>query len=65
VRWQSGWKQEAIVSDPKNIDYYARREKSERDLAARTADPHIARIHSELADRYAHHVLSHQRPPLE
>ena len=34
--------------------YFLRREKAARQRAERAADPHIARIHGELADHYAH-----------
>ncbi|SEM97254.1 hypothetical protein SAMN05192583_1713 [Sphingomonas gellani] len=34
-------------------DYFARRERAARDLAAKAADPAVARVHQELADNYA------------
>lgn len=34
-------------------DYYRRREAHARDLAARSLNPAVSRIHSELADGYA------------
>lgn len=33
-------------------DYYARRGKKERELAAAAQDPQIAKIHAELAEHY-------------
>jgi hypothetical protein len=51
-----------MVSEPNNVDYYARREQRERELAARSADPHVAMIHHELADRYASYVQSPSTP---
>lgn len=36
-----------------HADYYLRRERVARDLAARAADPSVSRIHAVMADRYA------------
>ena len=36
-----------------DLDYYARRQDEERVLAARSADPAVAAVHRDMADRYA------------
>lgn len=41
------------MSQPKDADFYAERERQERALAACARDPAIARIHFEMAERYA------------
>lgn len=52
------------LTDPRtSLDYLRRREQQERDLAARTNDAMIQRIHLDLAERYAamtgvHHVMA-------
>ena len=37
----------------RDVDYYARRAKQERDSAERTEDSIAKRVHQELAERYA------------
>ena len=41
------------MSERNSTDYYERRERKERTLAAAAADPQIAAIHLEMAERYA------------
>ena len=41
--------------------YYVRREASERHLGETVGDPAVARIHAELADRYASVLQAQQR----
>ncbi len=37
----------------KDLDYFAKRERQERENAVRTQDTTARRVHLELADRYA------------
>lgn len=41
---------------PSNHDYYRRRERECRELAARAVDPHIRKLHLDFAERYAREV---------
>jgi len=54
-----------MVLEGAAVDYYAKREQKERQMAARTTDPQVARIHRELADRYADCIRSRQSPTLQ
>lgn len=46
-------------------EYYARRCKKERELAAAAHDPEIAKIHEELAEHYEMLIALSQRPNVE
>lgn len=35
-----------------DLEYYARRAQTERESAARSTDPMIARLHRQMAERY-------------
>ena len=50
--------------DSEDGDFYARREKTQRMLAARALDPAIAAIHMRMADEYATLVARPTRPSL-
>ncbi|MBI0477407.1 hypothetical protein DC429_18880 [Arthrobacter sp. TPD3018] len=45
--------QGAAIMDQATTDYYVKREQQERELAASAADPAIAAIHLNMAERYA------------
>jgi hypothetical protein len=45
-------------------DYVERRERLQRDLAARALHPRVASIHNELADRYADQSFEQVRTAL-
>ncbi|MEG3124792.1 hypothetical protein [Sphingomonas sp. GB1N7] len=49
------------MNELNNSEYYARREAAERKLAAKAHDRAIAKIHADLAERYA--LLASQRSP--
>lgn len=48
------------MNDENSLDYYRRREATHRKRAAEARDPSIAKMHSELAERYACVVESQQ-----
>lgn len=50
------------MTDGNDPGYYQRRETRERELAARAISPAIARIHIDLADRYAERLQGLGRP---
>jgi hypothetical protein len=45
--------------------YLERRAREEMEAAARSSDPKVRHVHSELADRYRHAAKSDVRPELE
>lgn len=48
------------MTELNSADYYAARERREREMAAIAGDPAIADIHRDMAQRYADLVLSAQ-----
>lgn len=50
------------MNDDNSVEFYRRREQKERALADRAFDPHIGRIHREMAERYA--ALVRQAQPM-
>lgn len=60
--------QEVLMTELNSPQFYALRERQARELAAKAASPAIARIHLELASRYAelraHTSETSQRPKL-
>ena len=51
-------------SEGRRDDYAERRERLQRDLAARASHPRVASIHTELADRYANQSFEQARSAL-
>ena len=49
------------MSASNTAEYYGRREQAERALAAKAIDPAIAKIHLELASRYAEQAAATPR----
>ena len=52
------------MTDSDNNLFYARREATQRRLAARAVDPFIAAIHNELAEEYAAKITRDPGPSL-
>lgn len=50
--------------EPNHPSYYERRAAAERAMADRARDPHIARIHLDMADRYARQAEATSSPAL-
>lgn len=48
------------MSDNRDLEYYERRERQEREHAARTDDMIAKRVHLEMAERYSNLL---QNPP--
>jgi len=55
------------MSEENDREYYEARAANARQMAAKAVDPHIGKIHAEMADRYdqlAEHAESSQGPTL-